>query len=445
MNTSALDLDELLAVSPFHDYVYSYPHKTAYRPLAEPRPLADVWQNEDRSRLSLYLHVPFCEMRCGFCNLFTAVDRKGAGTAAYLRALAEQAEVVGDAMPGRRVAQVAIGGGTPTLLDADQLEVLLGIARRFAGQDLAGVPVSVECSPLTLTEAKVAALRAAGVDRVSIGVQSFDPDRVAHLRRPQDPTAVERSLAMLADAGFATLNLDLIYGDPMTTPAAVAADLDRAIDAGANELYLYPLYVRGLTPLGMREVVPDGRSEAYRAAVAYLSAKGWRQRSLRRFQAPDAPSEGADHRCQVDGMVGLGVGARSYTTSLHYSHDYAVAQPRIRSIIDAYCAEERDDRALVRHGFELDGEEQRRRFVILTLLDGAIDGSDYAMRFGEALDEAFPELQQLVDRGLARRDPRTGDGGSLRLTDDGVAAADTIGHWLFSESVRERMRTHELR
>jgi oxygen-independent coproporphyrinogen III oxidase len=110
---------ELLRGSPFIGYGYAYPHKTAYRPLAQPRPLADVWAGEDRERLFLYVHVPFCAVRCGFCNLFTQKQPEDDLPARWLETLARQIAVVHEAVPDARFVRWALGGGTPTLLAAE--------------------------------------------------------------------------------------------------------------------------------------------------------------------------------------------------------------------------------------------------------------------------------------------------------------------------------------
>src|SRR3954453_10639089 len=109
--------DPLLDGSPYRGYTYAYPHKTAYRPFPTPLPLQTVWAAEPRTALFLYAHVPFCEMRCAFCNLFTQA-RPAAGRAGdSLAAWARQAETARASLPDASSARLAVGGGTPTFLD----------------------------------------------------------------------------------------------------------------------------------------------------------------------------------------------------------------------------------------------------------------------------------------------------------------------------------------
>src|SRR5687768_13543835 len=123
-----LTVRHILTESPYQSYVYSYPHKTAYRPIDPPLALNSVWMDEDKSALFLYMHIPFCEMRCGFCNLFTTVHPEQALEAAYLNTLETQTKRVRDALGVASFARFAIGGGTPTYLNVDELTRLFAIA-----------------------------------------------------------------------------------------------------------------------------------------------------------------------------------------------------------------------------------------------------------------------------------------------------------------------------
>src|SRR5260221_8401575 len=152
-------LAHMLTDTPYVAYAYAYPHKTAYRPFASPVPLRELWANERRDALFLYLHVPFCEMRCGFCNLFTLTRPKDGLASAYLAALRRQAVRVRDALGDARFARVAIGGGTPTFLDTAQLAELFDVAEHTLGADLHAVSVAVETSPATAETDKLALLR----------------------------------------------------------------------------------------------------------------------------------------------------------------------------------------------------------------------------------------------------------------------------------------------
>ncbi|WP_433048570.1 STM4012 family radical SAM protein [Dactylosporangium sp. CS-033363] len=513
--------------SPYQGYLYAYPHKTAYRPL-DPRPrLADVWRGEDTTSLFLYVHVPFCEMRCGFCNLFTRANPPHEQVSAYLAQLARQARRVADAIPGAGYARAAIGGGTPTYLTAGELTQLFDLLERTTG--LGRVPLSVETSPATATPDRLAVLAERGATRVSIGVQSFLDSEAHAAGRPQRRAEVERALDTIRAAGPADLNIDLIYGIPGQTRATWDESLNTALRWNPEELYLYPLYVRPLTGLGRRGGdEPDPawdaqRLDLYRHAVQRLTDAGYEQLSMRQFrraetrpaeasraavqrlegrraeargaEARGAEARGAEARgvegrdgearggegrggegrsgegrdregrdrdgrsgdgggaeardgearrgkvddycCQDDGMVGLGCGARSYTTALHYSFDYAVSVRQVRGILDDYLARPESDFDVAEVGFALDAQEQRRRWLLKSLLRAeGLDAAAYRARFGTAADDDFPALERLRAAGYAE---------GHRLTADGLAHSDAIGPWLVSADVRAAMAGHVTR
>lgn len=240
-------------IRPYRSYVYAYPHKTAYRPLPERPELAALWAGEPKDALSLYAHIPFCEVRCGFCNLFTRIGAPDELTGRYLDALDRQAtavrEALGDEAPVR-FATAAFGGGTPTFLTAAELERLCDIAEKRTGVDLRAVPLSVETSPATATADRLAVLAERGATRLSIGVQSFVDAEARAAVRPQRRADVEAALGRIRDTGVPVLNIDLIYGIDGQTERSWRSSLDAALAWRPEELYLYPLYVRPLTGLG---------------------------------------------------------------------------------------------------------------------------------------------------------------------------------------------------
>ncbi|MBY8857684.1 STM4012 family radical SAM protein [Nocardia sp. CA2R105] len=436
---------------PYQNYVYAYPHKTSYRPLT-PRPaLADLWRDEARHALSLYLHIPFCEVRCGFCNLFTRVGAPDGLTGRYLDALDRQAHAVRDALgerPEPRFATAAFGGGTPTYLAAHELERLCDIAERVMGADLRAIPLSVEASPATATADRLAVLAARGTTRLSLGVQSFVDAEARAAVRPQHRADVEAALGRIRDAGIPVLNIDLIYGIDGQTESSWRQSVDAALHWRPEEIYLYPLYVRPLTGLG-RHIDPAAserdwdvqRLSRYREGRDRLLAEGYEQISMRMFRRVDAPPQGPDdYACQTDGMIGLGCGARSYTSTMHYSFDYAVSMREVRSIIDTYTATSDFNHAVV--GRAVDAEEARRRHLLQSLLQAqGLTLAEYRLRFGSEPGRDFADqLGLLADRGWLEA-----DADRLRLTPLGLAYSDAIGPEFFSPAVRSAMAAYELR
>ncbi|MEU6479872.1 STM4012 family radical SAM protein [Streptomyces sp. NPDC047017] len=446
--------------SPYQNYVYAYPHKTAYRRLDDRPLLGDLWAREPKDALSLYLHIPFCEVRCGFCNLFTRIGAPDGLTTAYLDALERQATAVRAALGDTgevRFATAAFGGGTPTFLTAGELTRLCDIAEQRMGADLRAVPLSVEASPATATADRLAVLAERGTTRLSLGVQSFVDSEARAAVRPQRRADVEAALARVRDAAIPVLNVDLIYGIDGQTDATWLHSLDAALAWRPEELYLYPLYVRPLTGLDRRRPDPgpvsgpgldsgpdpdwdEQRLRLYRLGRDHLLSQGYVQESMRMFRRADAPPEGPDdYACQTDGMIGLGCGARSYTAALHYSFDYAVGMHRIRGIIDDYVSRPAADFAHAEYGRPMTPDEARRRHLLQSLLQAeGLSVTGYRARFGTAPAADFgPELDRFGELGWL-----AADGDRLRLTPDGLAHSDAIGPDLFSPAVRAAMAAY---
>jgi oxygen-independent coproporphyrinogen-3 oxidase len=206
--------------------------------------------------------------------------------------------------------------------------------------------------------------------------------------------------------------------------------IEAALAWRPEELYLYPLYVRPLTGLGKQgRAWDDQRLELYRAGRDRLVAAGYEQVSMRMFRLPGTGSSTA-YCCQTDGMVGLGCGARSYTSGLHYSFEYAVEARHVRSIIDDYVA--REEFGVANVGFALSPDERKRRHLIQSLLQAeGLSRELYLDLFGTDVLEDFP-LEPFAD--WLRVDPST-----VGLTAEGLAHSDAIGPALFSPRVRRLM------
>lgn len=483
ITTNLENLQSLIERSPYQTYVYSYPHKTAYRPLTPPVKLASKWSKQDKQALFLYIHIPFCEMRCGFCNLFTTVTHNEDFVTQYVRTVERQAQRVKSFLGDASFARFALGGGTPTQLPINQLEAILNVAEKTMGASLPNIPVSVEMSPETADKDKLKLLRSRGVDRVSIGVQSFIESEVKAANRRQTTAQVEAALTRMREADFPTINIDLIYGLPGQTVETWLYSIRAALRFEPEELYLYPLYVRELTGLGRSASYSDDvRLSCYHEGRSLLLSSGYTQVSMRMFRRlgegergtggegeretgrqggqggqggnfsplssptpPISPSPTPPispvYCCQADGMIGLGCGARSYTDTLHYSNDYAVGSKEIRDILDFFIQTPDEGFDYANYGFKLNDDERRRRYILLSLFtDEGLNFADYQNQFHTDVIADFPDMKQLLTLDLATQSKQI-----LRLTAAGVEKSDLIGAWLFSEQVNQLMQSYEMK
>jgi oxygen-independent coproporphyrinogen-3 oxidase len=232
------------------------------------------------------VHVPFCETRCGYCdfNTYTAVELgDGVSRASYADLLLREIRLAGDVLGGGlpELSTVFFGGGTPTLLPAEHLGLVIAELReRFGLAD--DVEITTEANPETVSSGYFGRLREAGFTRVSLGMQSAVPRVLDVLDRRHRPGRPEAAVAEARAAGFEHVNLDLIYGAPGETDADWQASLEAAVAAGPDHISAYALVVEQGTPLARQVaagVVPapddDELADRYVMADELLAAAGY--------------------------------------------------------------------------------------------------------------------------------------------------------------------------
>ncbi len=234
----------------------------------------------------IYVHVPFCRRRCGYCdfNTYTAAELgPGVSQGSYVDTLLHEVRLAADVLGGRlpTVSTIFFGGGTPTLLPAQHLGVVIGeLAEFFQLAD--DVEVTTEANPETVTPGYFARLREAGFTRISIGMQSAVPRVLEILDREHRPGRPEQAVAEARAAGFEHVNLDLIYGAPHESDADWQASLEAAVGAGPDHISAYALVVEEGTALARqvaRGTVPppddDVLADRYVMADETLQAAGF--------------------------------------------------------------------------------------------------------------------------------------------------------------------------
>jgi oxygen-independent coproporphyrinogen-3 oxidase len=262
----------------------------------------------------LYVHVPFCSSRCGYCDFVTVVGRRGEH-GRYVDALLRELTLRRD-MIGTPLDTVYLGGGTPTFIDAPELERLLGAMPPAA-------EVTVEANPETVTEELATLLVRSGVARVSLGAQSFAPRLLAVLDRVARPDDVRRAVYRLRDAGIGNISLDLIYGIPGEEPSDLDRDLAEALALEPEHISAYELEAKPGTRFthahgGELERQADSMETYFERVVETLTAAGFRWYETANFCLIPERAGGRDLRCSHNlgywlghDYLGLGVGAVS--------------------------------------------------------------------------------------------------------------------------------------
>ena len=245
------------------------------------------------SPVSLYLHIPFCQHKCLYCDFNTYAGLEQL-IPEYLAALALEIAAWGAAAadPTRPVETVFFGGGTPSLLPARELGRLIAACRAAFGL-AEGAEITAEANPTSFRQVDLDELRASGVNRISFGAQSFQPDLLAFLERLHGPDEIVSSVRLARRAGFENLSLDLIYGLPHQSLAQWTDDLDRALDLQTDHLSLYCLTIEKKTPLYHQvrrglvpEPDPDLAADMFDLAVDRLATAGFRHYEISNWAQP---------------------------------------------------------------------------------------------------------------------------------------------------------------
>lgn len=265
----------------------------------------------------LYVHIPFCLTRCGYCdfNTYAGLDHLAEG---YVDMLVREAHLWSAEWEGVEFASLFFGGGTPTMLPAPRLVKLVDEFRSTFVVD-PGAEITTEANPDTVDEAYLGALVEAEVTRLSMGLQSFDPVVLAALERIHSPEAALRAFAAARRAGFGNVNLDLIYGANGETVDSWRQTLDRAIELGSEHLSCYGLTIEPATPLGRKVASglvpppdPELQADMYELACLLLAEAGYEHYEISNWARPG-------YRCLHNvgywngrPYLGLGAGAHSY-------------------------------------------------------------------------------------------------------------------------------------
>jgi oxygen-independent coproporphyrinogen-3 oxidase len=277
--------------------------------------------------LGLYIHLPWCVRKCPYCDFNSHVHKGALPEAAYVAALLADLDRDLALVPGRAVATVFIGGGTPSLFSAESIAALLaGVRERLALE--ANAEVTLEANPGTIEHGRFGGYREAGVTRISLGAQSFNARQLAVLGRIHGAEDTARAVHELLEGGFANYNLDVMYALPEQTVEGANDDIDRAVALGPPHLSHYQLALEPGTVFHERPpVLPDEEvSQAIEATTrARLEAAGFRQYEISAWSRPGAECRHNLNYWQFGDYLGIGAGAHGKVTD-------AVAGTLVRTV-----------------------------------------------------------------------------------------------------------------
>ena len=397
--------------------------------------------------LGLYIHIPFCERKCPYCdfNTYAGLESRFQD---FVAALAGEMARWREPLRGRTVSTIFIGGGTPTVLEEAQLaQIFTAVDANF---DLAeGCEITCEANPGTVDRAKFAALRRLGVNRLSMGVQSFQPQELAFLGRIHDVADVHRAYDAARAAGFDNINLDFIFGLPHQAVDGWESTLDQALQLAPEHLSLYSLIVEPNTPLyhwvQIGEVdAPDDdlAADLYELAMAKLADAGYLQYEVSNWARGDGGAETPTYACRHnliywrnDDYLGVGPGAHSH---LHTApQDGSAGKQRQssgrqwderrwgnRKPVPGYIKRIRAGEPVEEFDEEIEPRLAMGETMMLglRLLREGVARRRFAVRHGKAVDDVFgTELRQLAERNLLAWDEQR-----IRLTPEGLLLGNRV-------------------
>ncbi|MCS7221929.1 MAG: radical SAM family heme chaperone HemW [Anaerolineae bacterium] len=383
--------------------------------------------------LGLYIHIPFCQRKCPYCdfNTYAGLDRL---FNPYVEALTQEIRRTGEALEHPVASTLFLGGGTPTVLPVELLADVLTACRQ-AFQLSPDVEITSEANPGTVDQACFSGLRALGVNRLSMGVQSFDPEELRFLGRIHGANEAEAAFHAARAAGFENINLDLIYGLPGQKPETWLATLDRAIALEPEHISLYSLTIEEGTPFARwaaegRIAYPDDdlAAELYELASERLQAAGYVQYEIsnwaRHASMPPFADQNPRFACQhnliywrYQPYLGFGAGAHSMQPGRRW-WNLRSPQAYIQRIREGKSAEGGHEVISERLGM---GEMM---MLGLRLVREGVSDVAFQRRWGVSLAEIFgPVLDELEALGLLERLP-----GRVRLS----PRAYLIGNQVFA-------------
>lgn len=373
--------------------------------------------------LALYVHIPWCMRKCPYCDFNSHEVGSNLPEAEYLAALARDLARDRELAQGRRLVSLFFGGGTPSLFSAATVARIVELAERQIG--LADdAEVTLEANPGTLEQQKFRDFRAAGVNRLSVGVQSFNNRHLRRLGRIHDRANAIRALELGRRAGFDNINLDLMHGLPDQTPAEALADLQLALSLGPEHLSWYQLTIEPNTVFySSPPSLPadDTLAEIQEEGQSLLDESGYRQYEISAYASRDRYSRHNLNYWQFGDYLGIGAGAHAKVSFPERGEIWRLQKTRLPI---HYLARERK---FISARSRVQRQQLPLEFMMNALrLTGGVAAELYPLRTGLSLASLEPQRSRLINRGLLTEDPArlAATGLGLRFLNDLLAHFD---------------------
>ncbi len=352
----------------------------------------------------LYLHIPFCLRKCPYCA-FVSKQASPGDISSYVDTLLQEMQLAtGQYTASKQLKSIYLGGGTPSLLTPQQISQLLQQAESLFGI-ANNAEITMEVNPGTVDANLLIGFRQAGINRLSIGVQSFDANMLELLGRIHSSDQTKEAFAAARSAGFDNIGIDLIHSLPGQNMTMWQNELQQAIELAPEHLSIYGLTVEEDTPFASRyhdeNQLPDEDSSAdmYEAADSILATAGYEHYEIANYARPGYRSQHNSGYWQRDGYLGLGAGAHSFLSCGEYGIRFGN-----NADIDQYCKDISKGKLSNQDRHQLNMDDAMAEFMFLGLrMSDGVTGEDFKDKFCVDLETIFgKELNQMLQQGLLK-------------------------------------------
>lgn len=420
-------------------YVYAYPTRSAQR--EEKIDINEIWKKEDeytKEVINLYLHYPFCRYKCGFCNLYSVANNEKDMQDKYIDALCKQIEMYKDIISKRKIKTIFLGGGTPMLISRENITKLVGtLDRLFPSWRKDYEEFCIEASPDSVVEAGEEGIKflvEKGFTRVNIGIQSFKKKEINNFGRSYEEDVNFKAIQILKNAGVRNISTDLIAGFIGQTKETFLESVRILTSLQPNTISIYHLRIRPDSKFGKEEQYNKKPNiifyEWYEEARKIIIENGFKQDTNVRFIREDGGYIQQDYQFNSYPVLGIGAGARSYTSSADYIIGGS-SRPDIYQITD-YIEGVENNTLKTERVYHLNDEERVRRRLVLNLYK--FDTNELHDIYGDKYDYIFKDiLPKLIEKGMVSQKD-----GIYTLTKEGYKYRDIISWGFFSKEVQMR-------
>lgn len=431
ITSSVLDLPDSSVM-----HWYMYPPKGSYQDFdAYPVRLSD---RRLGNTVNLYIHIPFCEMKCYFCSLFSTTGFNAVTEEKYIDTVIRELRDTAVELETRqlKVSSIYIGGGTPAVIGHSSLRKLSDVLNKY--YDILDAHMSVEFSPRTATPENCAAWFESGFRRASVGVQSFSDQITRRMNRNHDQEISLQAIDNLRGSGFIEVNADIIIGYEGQDYDSVEEDLDTLLESRATACTYHPLSQIRKIPQERKAISEghDNHEALHLSVVKYFQHQSWELTSAISSSRKPVVIKGQEHH-EAAGVstLGFGAGSRTYLSNFHSSTLSSSQRLPFGTILANFEDHVSRRKKPIASGVHLSLEEQVRRRAILGLHCNCLSLQQLYEEFDHpVLIEINEKLERLAETGDIEMQTN-----SVKLTPRGASRMHRIGAYLASASVRQRI------